>query len=154
MIVVRTVTISTTNMTGFLIRTRGSSFTKDETTAGQTILGSNRAEAGVPLRMLDVSMNVTPISIRREQRAGGHREVFDDGAERKRREEGEAADDQDDADGEADEQPAGGREGAGRRRHGFLLRERTGNRHRRDDHPEAADQHRDGAGDVVEEDIA
>ena len=36
----------------------------------------------------------------------------------------------------------------------LLGRERAGDRHGRDDHPEAADQHRDGAGDVVEERVA
>jgi hypothetical protein len=41
-----------------------------------------------------------------------HREVLDDRPERQRREEGQAADDQDDADQEADEQRAVGREGA------------------------------------------
>ena len=41
-----------------------------------------------------------------------HREMLDDRPERERWEECKAADDQDDADGEANEQPAGGREGA------------------------------------------
>src|SRR5882672_6508747 len=108
MIVVRTVTISTTNITGFLISVRGSSLTKDKPIAGITILGSNSAEAGVPLRIFEVSMNVTPGSVRREQRACGHREMFDDRAECEGREEGEAADDQDHADGEADEQATRG----------------------------------------------
>ena len=40
------------------------------------------------------------------------------------------------------------------RRPTFLLGERAGNRHGRDDHPEAADEHRDRAGDVVEERVA
>ena len=64
MTVVRTVTISSTNITGFLISVRGSSFTKDEPIAGITILGSNRADAGVPLRIFEVSMDVTPSSVR------------------------------------------------------------------------------------------
>ena len=80
--------------------------------------------------------------------------MFDDGSECERREEGETADDQDHADDEADEEAARGGEGSGGRRHRFLGGERAGDRHRRNDHPEAADQHRDGAGDVVEEDVA
>ena len=80
--------------------------------------------------------------------------MLDDRSERQCREEGEAADDQDHADHEADEQPARGREGAGGSRHDLLGRQRAGNRHGRDDHPEAADQHGDGAGDVVPERVA
>ena len=47
-----------------------------------------------------------------EYGAGVHREMLDDGAEGERREEGQAAHDEDDADDEADEQSAGGRERA------------------------------------------
>ena len=52
-----------------------------------------------------------------------HRQLFDDRTERQRGEEGQAADDQDDADQQADEQPAMGREGAGRGRQRLLGRE-------------------------------
>ena len=99
-------------------------------------------------------MDVTPDQFDENSGAGGHREMLDDRSERERREEGQAADDQDHADDQADEQAAGGRERAGRWRNRFLLRERAGDRHGRDDHPEAADEHRDGAGDVVEERVA
>ena len=68
-----------------------------------------------------------------------HREMLDDGSERERGEEGEAADDQDHADEQADEQAAGGRERAGRGGNALLRDERAGDRHGRDDHEEAAD---------------
>ena len=43
---------------------------------------------------------------------------------------------------------------AGRRRDRLLAGERAGDRHRRHDHEEAADEHRDRTGDVVEEGVA
>ena len=46
MTVVSTLTTSSTNITGFFIRTRGSSLTKAEPIAGMTILASNSAETG------------------------------------------------------------------------------------------------------------
>ena len=49
---------------------------------------------------------------------------------------------------QADEQAAGGRERAGGGGTDLLGRERAGDRHGRDDHPEAADEHRDGAGEL------
>ena len=88
-------------------------------------------------------MTVTPNKSDQNTRARLHREMLDDGPERERGEEGEAADDQDHADQQADEQAAGGRERAGRGGNALLLRERAGNRHGRDDHEEAADEHRD-----------
>src|SRR5271170_1591831 len=88
------------------------------------------------------------------QRVRGHRELLDDRAECEGREEGEAADDDDDAHHESDEQAAGGRESAGRDGNGFLRRQRSRDRHGRNDHPEPADEHRDGAGDVVEQGIS
>ena len=51
MTVVSAVTTSSTNMTGFFIRVRGSSLTKAEPIAGTTILGSNSAETGICLRI-------------------------------------------------------------------------------------------------------
>ena len=36
----------------------------------------------------------------------------------------------------------------------FLGGERAGNRHGRDDHPEPADEHRDGAAEIVEQRVA
>src|ERR1700704_311439 len=60
MTVVSAVTTSSTNITGFVISVRGSSLTKAEPIAGTTILGSSSAETGVPLRIFEVSMDVTP----------------------------------------------------------------------------------------------
>ncbi len=68
MIVVRIVTISSTNITGFLISVRGLSLTNDEPIAGRRIFGSNSAEVGMRLRVCEVSMAGTPkrkISLRR-----------------------------------------------------------------------------------------
>src|SRR6516162_3758891 len=98
MTVVSAVTTSSTNITGFLISLRGSSFTKAEPIAGSTILGSCSAEAGVRLRSVEVSMTWLRTSVRCEQGAGGHREMLDDGAERERRKERQPADDHDHAD--------------------------------------------------------
>ena len=57
MTVVRAVTTSSTNITGFFIRVRGSSLAKAEPIAGRTILGSSSAETGIRLRIVDVAMN-------------------------------------------------------------------------------------------------
>ena len=54
--VVRAATTSTTNMTGFLIRTRGSSLAKAEPIAGMTIFGSVKADTGIRLRGVDVAI--------------------------------------------------------------------------------------------------
>ncbi len=60
MTVVNAATTSTTNITGFLIMTLGSSLANAETMAGQTILGSSKAETGMRLRTFEVSMDATP----------------------------------------------------------------------------------------------
>ena len=111
---VSAVTTSSTNITGFFTSVRGSTLTKAEPMAGTTIFGSNSADTGMRLRRVAGSIEVTPSLIGREEGAGIDRELLDDRAERERREEGEAADDDDHADNEADEQATGGREGAGR----------------------------------------
>src|SRR5664280_2796531 len=144
------VTTSSTKITGFLIRVAGLSLTKAWPIAGSTIFGSKSVETGIRLRSLEVSIAVTPNESVLEQRTRGHREVLDERPERERGEEGEATDDHDDADYQADEQAAGGRERADGGRHRFLFHERAGDRHGRDDHEEAADKHRNRAGDVEE----
>src|SRR4030088_1808789 len=151
--VVSAATISTTNITGFLIISRGSSLTKDDASAGMTIFGSSIAETGTRFCNFMVSMDVTP-NDRSEQGVGVHRKMLDDRAERERREEGETADDQDDADDQADEQAAGGRQRAGGRRDRLLARQGARQRHRRDDHEEAADEQRTGERKIVEEGVA
>src|ERR1700730_6693940 len=70
MTVVNAVTTSSTNMTGFLIKVRGSSLTKEALIAGPTILGSNRADTGMRLRMLEVSRGV-------DSEEAGQNSVFD-----------------------------------------------------------------------------
>src|SRR5215468_8278072 len=63
MTVVNAVTISSTNITGFLISVRGSSLTKAEPMAGITILGSNSAETGMRLRIIlvvSIDIDATP----------------------------------------------------------------------------------------------
>src|SRR5712675_1929797 len=152
--VVSAATTSTTNITGFLIISRGSSLAKAEPIAGITIFGSSIAETGTRFCNFMTSMDVTPKCVRSEQGVGVHREVLDDRTERERREEGEAADDQDHADHQADEQAARGRQRAGRRWDRFLARQRARQRHRRHDHEEAADEHRTRKGHIIEEGVA
>ena len=60
MTVVRRVTISTTNITGFLNMTLGSSLTKAEPIAGTMILVSSKADTGIRLRSVEDSMGMTP----------------------------------------------------------------------------------------------
>src|SRR5689334_14690237 len=109
MIVVRMVTASSTNMTGLVASVRGSSLTKAEPIAGQTIFGSRRAVTGFALRSVEAAMEGDSEEAL-EKDAGIAREMFDKRAERERREEGQPADDEDHADDQADEKAAGGRE--------------------------------------------
>src|SRR6516164_5365375 len=154
MTLVSAATTSTTNITGLFIMTRGSSLRKDEPIAGITIFGSSIVGTGVRLFIFcTTSMEATP-NDRSKQGAGIHRQVLDDRPKRERWEKGETADDQDHADHEPDEQATSGRESAGRWRNRFLGDERARDRHRRDDHEEAADEHRHATCDVVEKRIA
>src|ERR1700756_782057 len=107
--VVSAATTSTTNITGFFIINRGSSFVTDEPMAGITIFGSSIADTGMRFCSFMVSMEVAPKRDRSEQGVGVASEVLDDRAERERGEEGQTADDQDDADDQADKQAARGR---------------------------------------------
>ena len=77
-------------------------------------------------------------------------ELLDDGAEGDGREEGEAADDHDHADDQADEHAVVGLERAQRFRDDVLGRQRTPEGQGRDHDAEPADQHVDGPDDVVE----
>src|ERR1700691_2487978 len=108
MIVVRAVTTSSTNITGFLIKVRGSSLTNAEPIAGMTIFESSSADTGMRFRRVELSITIAPKLIRRERRAGIDRELLDDWAKRERREKGQAADNDDHAHQEADEDTAGG----------------------------------------------
>src|SRR5262245_21293300 len=128
MTVVSAATASTTNITGFFIITRGSSLAKAEPIAGITILGSVNAVTGVCLRNFEVCIDATPLA-RSEQLPRHHGEVLDDRPECQRREEREAANDQDHPDQEAYEQAAIGRESAGRGGHDLLGHKRARHRH-------------------------
>src|SRR3984957_2419732 len=154
--VVSAATTSTTNITGFLAISRGSSLAKAEPIAGPTIFGSSIVATGIRLFVVwTTSMEATPNDGSESKEGVGARcEGLDDRAECERGEEGETADDQDDADNEADERAAGRGEGTGGWLNGFLARERASKRHRRHDHEEAADEHRACQRQVVEEGIA
>ncbi len=82
--VVRSDTTSTTNITGFLARTRGSSFWKEAPMAGIRIFGSAMVDLEIFLAVAGASMGAS----NSEGLTGVHREMLDDGAERERREEG------------------------------------------------------------------
>ena len=58
--VVRAVTTSSTNITGFFISVRGLSLTKAEPIAGTTIFGSKSADTGLLWRSVDDSMVIGP----------------------------------------------------------------------------------------------
>src|SRR5689334_23772790 len=78
--VVSAATTSTTNITGLLIISRGSSLRKDEPIAGITIFGSSIVATGIRLFIFwTVSMEVTP-NDRSEQGIGVHRQMLDDRA--------------------------------------------------------------------------
>src|SRR4029450_3586333 len=94
MIVVSAATISTTNMTGFLMRRRGSSLANEARMAGTTMAGSASAVTGIRLRSMEVSMVATRMRMRSEDGPGPHGEVLDNRSERQRREIDQAADDE------------------------------------------------------------
>src|ERR1700735_320206 len=101
--VVSAATTSTTNITGFLIISRGSSLAKADPIAGKTIFGSSIADTGTRFCSFMVSMDITPKEDRSEQGVGVASEMLDDRSERQRREEGKTADNQDHADHERSE---------------------------------------------------
>src|SRR5436305_5566665 len=80
--VVRKLPTYTTNITGLHSISRGSSLRNESSIARRTILGSKRE-----VFCLDISVS-----------SGQHLQVLDNGAERQRREEGQGADQPDDAD--------------------------------------------------------
>src|SRR5262245_44642200 len=143
MTVVNIVTTSSTKMTGFLISVRGSSLRTADAIAGQIILGSSKAETGIPLRVIELSM-ATQLQklIGRQQHAGRHRQMPNDPSNRPRRERRQPASDEYAADHQPAEQSARGRKGTHRWRHGLFGRQRAGDGHGRYDHLEAAYQHR------------
>src|SRR6204780_2514171 len=140
---------STTNMTGFLTWTRGSSFLNASGVDRHSIFGSSRppptlrgsvaclegAGAGTP----GVSV-VTDISVK----------SFCERAQRERGEVGQADEDEDHADEHGDEQRRSRIERPGTGRHRRLSGQRPGQAQGEDLRREPAEQHRDAAGDLVE----
>src|SRR5579883_2041784 len=148
--VVSAATISTTNITGLRQSVAGLSLASDSRMAGTRILRSASLAIGIRWRVWTRSMEGLPGSV---ERAGLHREMLDDGAERQRREEDEPTRDQDHADEEPDEKPAIGRERACRGGDDLLRNERARDRQHGHDHEEAADEHRKAERGIVEERI-
>src|ERR1700722_13101903 len=135
--VVRVATTSTTNITGLRIINRGLSFRNDCPIAGIRMAGSSIAD-WLPRRLVLVSMSAACVV----QSALVHRWVLADGSEGEGGKEDQTTGDQDHADHEADEQTAIGRECASRDRNDLLTDQRSGDRQHRDDHQEAAHEHR------------
>src|SRR3984957_15000362 len=101
--VVSAATISTTNITGFLIITRGSSLTKDCPIAGMRIAGSSIVDCEPRILVLLISMGLAACI---EEGAGVHREMLHDRPEGNGWEEDQTAGDHDHAHHQADEQRA------------------------------------------------
>src|SRR5215472_11451235 len=146
--VVRAAPISTTNMTGFLSWTLGSSFLKASGSDFQSILGSSspppiRWSEGVPdcflPPMTGPCVVVTAISV----------QSFCKRPERERGEVGKADEHEDDADEHPDEQRFVRFHRADAGRHRLLSGQRPGQAEREDLGPEPADQHHDAADGVV-----
>ncbi len=133
---VTTVPIRTTNMTGFLIRTRGSSLRNESMSAAEDLRGRTAprpGDAGAVERCGSVRMSdldesqVAPC----QKTTCRGLELLGDRAEGDGGEEGQRADEQDHADQEADEHRRPGRNVPGRSAR-LLGRERAGERQRRD----------------------
>src|SRR5262245_61596299 len=136
--VVRTLPISTTNITGFLIISRGSSFRKLSTIAARRTAGSHAETARTLLE-----------DMASEHLSGLRSEVLDDRPQAEGREESQGADDHDDPHQQGREQraPRGKRPGAGGS--SLFPGQDPRDRERGDDHPEPADQHGQAEGGVV-----
>src|ERR1035437_7981448 len=131
---------STMNMTGFFIIRAGFSLVKASTAARERIARSRREVGFVRVTVASPS----------EELSGAHQEMLHDGAQRKGGEEREGADDQDHADEEHDEdRPVHGK-GSDGLRHFLLRRKRSRDAQQGDDHQEAAEEHREAQGHVVE----
>src|SRR3954471_16852994 len=135
--VVRTLPISTTNMTGFFATRSGESFRKLVTIA----------EPRIDLSKRDRLCSLGAIS---EDPSGARGEVLRDRAQGECGEEGERADDDHHADEQADEERPVGRERPGARRDHLLVHHRAGDPEGGDDHEEPPDQHVGPEGQVPE----
>src|SRR6476660_7471349 len=123
------------NITGFLSRCRGLSFTKLSTVARRRIgpfssevLDRTRSALVSPGAIVGVEVITSLLDA----------ELLDDGTERERREERESGHDDRDAEEQCREQRGVGRERPGRRRNAVLAGERARDRQRRDDQDEPA----------------
>src|ERR1700730_16312512 len=167
MIVVSTLTISTTNMTGLRIRSLGSSLRNASQIAGRMIAGSNKERTlrrGLSLVFIDSTssspemfhMNISfapfpdkqrasappgNVPRRSKEAAGAHREMLPDRGKRQSGGVNKAADNQDHADQKTDEKPAIRREGSSRGWHDLLARQRSGDSQHWDNDQKAADPH-------------
>src|SRR4051794_7700742 len=121
-IVVKTEPISTTNITGLRAMVRGLSFLTESTSAVRTMAGSNsdRLPDGRVRTLGGRSMSVDDMMWTLLQR-----QVFDDWAQRQRREEGEAGHDRRYPEHQAGEQPGVGWKRAGGDGHLLLAHERS-----------------------------
>src|SRR5450759_4210925 len=169
--VTRAAVSSTTNMTGFLMRCRGSSLrtafgmAERSRSGSMTPRGRGGWADGLPPRRVTKRWNRRVPRPRSMDRRGVMtlmseelpcilEQLLHDRPQREGREERQGADDDDHADQEDAPQHARGRERAEGRRHPSLGRHRACQRQDRDDHPVATDQHRQRAGDVVEGRVA
>src|SRR6266498_2060494 len=133
-----------TNMTGFRIISRGSSFLNESAMAGPTMSQSNR-EGGVCVINLD---------FRLKQFSLAGEEVFDNRTKRQCRQKIQRADQQDRAQEQHDEGAARDRECSRTRWGDFLLHERASQGHDRHDHEKATDEHGQAQGRVIPGGIA
>src|SRR5712692_4738223 len=154
--VVTTLPTSTTNITGFLTCTRGSSFLKESGIARRMIVGSKMERS--PLRRvfhcltskasgcISVCISEGPPCL--------HQQVFNNRPQCIRWEVGERTHNQNHADQECHEQWSRGGEGPQTGGHNPLLDQRAAQGQQRDDFGEAADQHGEAQRPVVEGVIA
>src|SRR5713226_8069081 len=152
--VVTTLPTSTTNITGFLSCTRGSSFLKDSGMAARMILGSQTEIS--PLRRVFhcltsiVSVGVLVLVCISERPPSLHHQVLDNRPQRIRREVGQRPHNQDHANQERHEERPRRGEGAQARRHDPLPHQRAGKGQDGDDFGEASEQHDHAQRPVVE----
>src|SRR6266487_1159353 len=145
--VVITLPTSTTNITGFLSCTRGSSFLNESGIARRMILGSQIEIA--PLRRVLHCLTSKESLIISESPPRVHQQILNNRSQRIRREVGERSHDQDYADQEAHEQRSRRGEGAQSRRHDPLLDQGAAKGHDGDQEGETPDQHRQAPRPVV-----
>ena len=127
-----------TNMTGFLIISRGLSFLKASPIAGRTMFQSKRER---PCVFIDCRSSI--------EFSSRGQEVFDHGTKSERRQKIQRTDQEHRADEENKERSPVNGKSAGARRRNLLLHQRTRQGHDRYDHQETAKQHVETEGGVV-----